>query len=64
MAAAVAGLRPSEDILPCAMHGDGTLMVACEACRVWWAYREALRSAEYWREKYLGERRARRRDGR
>ncbi len=59
MSVAIAGLRPTGDILPCGQHGDGCLVVACEECRVWWAYREALRAAEHWRGKYLEERRKR-----
>lgn len=49
---AVAGLRESEDVPPCEEHGSDALVTTCRACRASWAYREALRSARHWQERY------------
>ncbi len=44
------------ETMPCERHGDGTLVVSCRACRVWWELREARKDAEYWRERWRRER--------
>lgn len=46
---AVAGLAP------CPVHGADALMVACASCQAWWAYREALSAATYWRDRWSVE---------